>query len=475
MISQICVQGLGFVGIATATVIASVKNEVGNPLYNVIGVDLNTELGLKRINSVNSGNLPFSCEDEEFKKDLNEAAIINKNLRATHDEKVYQYADVIVVGINLDVKKNKRNYYKSKVLIEDFITAIRILGKNMKKDCLILIESTIPPGTTKRIVEDLIKEEFYRRGIESIPLICHSSERVMPGNNYLDSIVNYWRNFSSNCEKARQIAEKFLTSFINIKQYPLTYFKNTTSTELAKVLENSFRALNIAFIYEWTLLAEKIGINLFKVINSIKKRKGTHDNMMKPGFGVGGYCLPKDGLLAQWSIENIFHISNLKLKMTIEALKINDKMPLHTFDLIKNELGSVKGKKFVICGASYLSDIADLRNTPTKVLYTKIKEHGGTCQISDPFVNDFEGVFDINDIYTGSDFKDYDVIIFAVRYESYLNLNPIKFVKSIKRGALIVDTFDILNDEKIKYFLKERINVIGVGKGHIKYMKNEIL
>ena len=99
-------------------------------------------------------------------------------------------------------------------------------------------------------------------------------------------------------------------------------------------MENSFRALNIAFIYEWALLAENIGINLFKVIDSIKKRKGTHDNMMKPGFGVGGYCLPKDGLLAQWSIENIFHISNLKLKMTIEALQINDKMPLHAQSLL---------------------------------------------------------------------------------------------------------------------------------------------
>ena len=282
MIKNICIQGLGFVGIATATVVASVKNESGSPKYNVIGVELDTKEGRQKIKSINKGELYFPCSDELFNKRLKEAVLITKNFIATSEESVYSEADLVLIAINLDVKKNSNNYFESEVLIKPFKKAITVLGERIKPDCLIVIETTIPPGTTIKIVQKILLNEFKKRSIRSAPLICHSYERVTPGRNYINSIINSYRNYSTNSKAAKDKAELFLNSIINTKVYPLTYLDNTTTTEIAKILENSFRAVNIAFIYEWTLLAEKVGVNLFEVIEIIKQRKGTHDNIMKP-------------------------------------------------------------------------------------------------------------------------------------------------------------------------------------------------
>jgi len=349
------------------------------------------------------------------------------------------------------------------------------IGKRIKPDCLIIIETTIPPGTSKKIVEEIISKEFLKRNINKKPLICHSYERVTPGKNYLKSITDTSRSFSVNCNNARNKAETFLSSIINVQDHPLIYFDNTNSTEIAKILENSYRAVNIAFIYEWTLLAEKLGVNLFEIIRAIRKRKGTHDNIMKPGFGVGGYCLPKDALLAQWALKNLFQINDLKLDFSLRAIEINDKMPLHVYDLIIKQIGSIKHKSVLICGASYLPDVFDLRNTPSKILYDKIKEEGGLCHIADPFINENNDIFEKEDIFKGKDMSFYDVIVYVVRYEQYLNLDPQLLIKNLKENVLLVDAFDIFNDYKINAFLKNKINIIGVGKGHINYMKNDLL
>ena len=118
----------------------------------------------------------------------------------------------------------------------------------------------------------------------------------MPGKNYFDSIVNYWRVYAGIDDESAKKCEKFLKKIINTKDYPLTRLSDTTSSETAKVLENSYRAANIAFIEEWGRFAEDIGIDIFEIIESIRMRP-THSNIRQPGFGVGGYCLTKDPIL----------------------------------------------------------------------------------------------------------------------------------------------------------------------------------
>ena len=114
----------------------------------------------------------------------------------------------------------------------------------------------------------------------------------MPGKNYFDSIINYWRVYAGIDKKSADRCERFLSKIINIKDYPLSRLKNTISSECGKVLENSYRAVNIAFMEEWGRFAEDANIDIYEIVKSIRLRP-THQNIRQPGFGVGGYCLTK--------------------------------------------------------------------------------------------------------------------------------------------------------------------------------------
>ena len=154
--------------------------------------------------------------------------------------------------------------------------------------------------------------------------IGHSYERVMPGPNYVDSIKNFYRVFSGLDEESAIRIESFLRTIISVDKYPLTQLANTQSTEMAKVLENSYRALNISFIVEWSRFAEHADVDLYDVVDAIRKRP-THSNMMYPGIGVGGYCLTKDPLIASWAsqeflIQVLFHSQKFQLNKMIRCL-----------------------------------------------------------------------------------------------------------------------------------------------------------
>ena len=128
----------------------------------------------------------------------------------------------------------------------------------------------------------------------------------MPGPDYLDSIINNWRVFSGHSSKSANLCESFLSTIIDTNKYPLTKLSSITSSELSKIMENSYRAVNIAFIEEWARFSEKIGANTFEIINAIRKRP-THNNIRQPGFGVGGYCLTKDPFFASLSARQLFN------------------------------------------------------------------------------------------------------------------------------------------------------------------------
>ena len=207
----------------------------------------------------------------------------------------------------------------------------------------------------------------------------------MPGKEYVSSIRDFWRVYSGVDDECADRAEKFLRNVLNTKKFPLYRLGSTNASEMAKTMENSFRAINIALVHEWALFAEEIGINLFEVANSIRVRP-THRNLMNPGFGVGGYCLTKDPVLAHWASKKIFH-RKMGLPVAVKAVDINDLMPLHTLDLIKKVFGgSVKGKKVHILGAAYLKDVGDTRHSPSEILWNALVKEGARPSCHDPLV-----------------------------------------------------------------------------------------
>ena len=209
----------------------------------------------------------------------------------------------------------------------------------------------MPPGFIDNILLPIFKVELKKRKIEyNSVYLSYSYERVTPGKNYINSIINGYRVYSGINKNSKKECRNFLEKIINSNKYPLTELENITAAEIAKTMENSYRAVNIAFIEEWTILSEKLNINLKKIIDTIKLRP-THRNMMYPGFGVGGYCLTKDPLLPESSAKYIFKNKNLKFKFSKLAIKTNNSMPIRSFKLINSNLKNrINNKKILLKG-----------------------------------------------------------------------------------------------------------------------------
>jgi nucleotide sugar dehydrogenase len=444
--STVVVQGLGFVGAVMSLVVANSSKK-----YQVIGVDLPIHQDL--IDKLNAGKFPIESSDPKVKEYFEQ--VINRgNFRATSDISAYKDADIVIVDINLDVQKgivddNLGNDFS--VNLDGFKKAIRTIADNCKEDVLVLIETTVPPGTCEKIVKPVFEEVFEKRGLLKKYKIGHSYERVMPGPGYVDSIQNFYRVYSGVDDQSADAVEAFLKTIITTEQYPLTRLGNTTATEMAKVLENSFRAMNIAFIQEWTEFAERAGVNLFEVIDAIRMRP-THKNIMRPGLGVGGYCLTKDPLLASWASQSLF--GGNKLHQSEKSVKINDAMPLHFYKMIeKYFLDELPGKRFLILGVSYLQDVGDTRFTPVEPVYKRLVLNRVQVTIHDPYVSNWKEL----SIHTESEEvilgKEYDAVVIGTPHCTYLNGGLLDRILSKEKSLVVFDPHGCISvDTKNKFF-----------------------
>jgi UDP-N-acetyl-D-glucosamine dehydrogenase len=459
----IVIQGLGFVGAVMSLVCANAITED----YAVIGVDLANEDTFWKIKSINEGHFPIVADDPkiaEFFDNTKEKA----NLLATYDPSVYSHADVIIVDINLDVvkKSNKDDSLEAfDVDLSWFEFAIKSIGKNCKEDVLILVETTVPPGTCEKVVSPIIERQLHIRGLACDKFrLGHSYERVMPGPDYINSIREFPRVYSGNSLESADATENFLRTIIDTSKCELTRLEHTTATEMAKVLENSYRAMNIAFAVEWSRYAEEAKVDLYEVIDAIRVRK-THSNLMYPNIGVGGYCLTKDPLLASWSRTNFFNASS-KLDMSINSVSNNDMMPSFAFKRLTEVFGSVRNKKVTFLGVSYRGDVGDTRYTPVEKLVAKVKESGGLLKLHDPFVVFWEEIDKKveSNIYSILQ-KDTDLVIFSAAHSIYRSSNVIDQLYAMK-PMFIFDSVGVLNQEQIN-FLGEKHTVSVLGRGDL--------
>lgn len=459
----VVVQGLGFVGSVMGLVVANALTEE----YAVIGIDLPSANSYWKIRSINEGVFPVIASDPKI--DLYyQNALRKKNYYATYDSYAYSKADVVVVDINLDVKKKSSTETGSldySVDLSPFKKAIEAIGNNCKEDVLVLVETTVPPGTSKKIVRPILEECLTKRGMPVDKLkIGHSYERVMPGPKYIDSIQNFYRVFAGTDEKSTEAVEIFLRTVIRTDEYPLTKLGNTNATEMAKVLENSFRAMNIAFMVEWSRFAEEAGVDIYEVVNAIRMRP-THKNIMLPGLGVGGYCLTKDPLLASWARMNLFG-SDERLGQSEKGVHINDKMPLYAFEYLQSQYkDSFAGKKVLLLGVSYLNDVGDTRFTPVEGIYDQLEMEGCDIMLHDPHVKYWEE----KDLWVNQDLDEllknnFDIIVITTGHKEYRNNESLISKLLNQPASFIYDTIGVLTNEEIKKLsTKHIVKVIGRG------------
>lgn len=449
--TKIVVIGLGYVGLAMATLCSSVKRN-GKNIYQVYGLEKKNDKGKQIINSLNKKKLPFKVEDKTFNKILKES-ICKGNFKFGFDENEIKNASIVILSINFDV-----DIKKVKVNFKNIIEIISLVSNKINENALIFIETTLPPGTSELILFPEIKKIFLKRNISTDNInLAYSFERVTPGANYLNSIKEMHRVYAANNKYAEKITETLLKNIINVKKSKISKLNSLTEVELCKVVENSYRAVNIAFIEEWRNYASGLGINLNQILDYIRLRK-THNNIMKTGIGVGGYCLTKDPLLGLISDKEIFK-KNYKFPLSTVSLRINLNMTLNIMKEInkKFNLSRLKSKKIYLFGASYREGVGDTRFSPSSVIYDYLKKiNKENIKVIDPYLDYWsEKNILIQKLFN---YKDVDIAIFIVGHKKFKNLKL-----DFKKSCIIIDTNNIFSKKKINQIKKNYKNNYFVG------------
>ncbi len=497
----VVVMGVGFVGAVMAAIVADTVDKKGKPSKFVIGMQRPSVRSFWKIPLLNRGISPVKAEDPEVDPMIARCVKEKKTLIATYTYDVLKLADVVVVDVQCDyIKEDLGDVRTGQTDMAALESSLHVIAEHIPADALVLIETTVAPGTTEQVAYPIMKKVFRKRGINSDPLLAHSYERVMPGRNYVASIRDFWRVCSGINEKAKKRVEKFLTEVLNTEKFPLTVMDRPIESETAKIVENSYRATILAFLDEWSLFAERNGVDLIKVIKAIKMRP-THSNMIFPGPGVGGYCLPKDGGLGVWAYKHILGFEDDIFKITPMAIDINDTRGLHVGQLVRDALRNmgqpIAGADILILGAAYREDVGDTRYSGSEIVIRKLTEMGAEIRVHDPYVEHW-WEFEQQDSFPGvgqskarffrnqeklkeirveqnlnKALKDADAVILAVPHKAYLDLDPAKLVKTIGKPAAIVDCFGILTDDKIRKYFQLGCEVKGLGRGHIQRIKEE--
>jgi nucleotide sugar dehydrogenase len=215
--------------------------------------------------------------------------------------------------------------------------------------------------------------------MKEVEPLLHSFERVMPGRQYVASIRDFWRVCSGINEKAKDRVRTFLSQVLNVKKFPLTVLDRPLESETCKIVENSYRATILAYLHEWSLFAERNGVDLIKVLEAIRVRP-THSNIIFPGPGIGGYCLPKDGGLGVWAYRTLMGFDDDIFQITPLAININDTRALHVAEIVRDALRNmgriVAASKIALLGASYREDVGDTRYSGSEIVVRKLTEMG---------------------------------------------------------------------------------------------------
>ena len=445
MTKKITIIGLGHVGLPMMTILSNLKKN-NKYLYDVDIIEKKNKEGLSITKEIKKNKFIFKTSDKKFSKLLKKS--IQKKIKIRNDFINIKNSDIIIVSINFEISNDIKKYKPLKDLVVN-------IAKNIKKNALILFETTVPPGTSEKVLIPQIIKILKKRKLKISDInYAFSFERVMPGKNYLNSITSNFRCYSGFNESSKIKCKKFLSSFINTKKFPLTELNSITECETAKILENSYRAINIAFIDEWTKYADRLKINLFDVINSIKKRP-THSNIMNPGLGVGGYCLTKDPLFAI-SSNNIFFKKKNSFPIIKKSISINKQMPNYALEYIKSICRITNKSKILILGVTYKEDVGDIRHSPSIFLMKKLLRYSKNIKYIDPFFS--KKICNCTSLKLQDNLKNFDLILLCTAHKQFKKLEANFFSKK----TFIFDLNNVLKEIQFQKF-ERKLKIFKLG------------
>lgn len=508
----VVVMGVGFVGAIMAAVVAdSVDKKTGTPGKYVIAMQRPSARSYWKIPYLQRGLPPVQSEDPEVAEIIRRCVLEKQTLSATFSYDALELADVVVVDVQCDYVKDKLGDMRvGRADIAALEDSFQVIGERIQPACLVLIETTVPPGTTERIAYPIIERCFKARGLARTcnverstsnvePLLAHSYERVMPGRNYVASVRDFWRVCSGVNATARERVVRFLSDVLNVERYPLTVMDRPVESETCKIVENSYRATLLAFMDEWSRFAERHGVDITKVIQAIQVRP-THSNILFPGPGIGGYCLPKDGALGQWGVRHLLGDEETNFPITTAAININDARGIHAAELTCDALMAmgrpIAGARILLCGASYREDVGDTRYSGSELIIRRLAELAAVIRVHDPYVEHWHEL-EHQETYPAAGqsrarfFRNQETVtavriqpdlaaalhgvsaaVFAVRHKHYLDLDPAWVVAQVGGPVAIVDCFGMLSDAHITRYFELGCEVRGLGRGHVSRIKD---
>jgi len=406
---KISVLGLGYIGLPTSLLLAGSGHEV-------IGVDVDEKI----VNKLRDEDLPF---EEPGMRDLFENAKENFKVKnSVENSEVY----LIAVPTPLDKSLNIPD-------LEAIKSATEMISSKISDGELVILESTVPPGTSENLILPILKKNGDRENL----LLAHSPERAIPGNTIHEMINNSrviggWDNESS--EMAKSVYDSFVEGEIHLT--------DITTAEMVKLMENTFRDINIALANEFAQIGEEIGIDTWEAIELANEHPRV--DILNPGPGVGGHCISID----PWFLSS----NSTKSKMITLAREINDFMPNFVVSKARNMISDLSDPCITIFGVAYKGNVDDTRETPAKKIMKLAENEGLNVRCYDPHVEKFE-----YELYSLEEsVKNTDCIVIVTDHNEFRELNPEMLGKNM-RNKNILDTRNIIekeNWEKVGFKVK---------------------
>ncbi len=453
---RIAVIGMGYVGIPAAVLLA-------NAGFDVTGIQRRSNRSGWKIDWLNEGRCPIGGNEPELPAML-KSVVREGRLKVSDDYSALREADIILIDVQTPTDDHHIPHYES------LKEACHQISKFLRPGEVVIIESTVAPGTTEYRVKPILEEESgLRAGLPDGFGLCFSYERVMVGR-LIRNIREYPKIVGGIDEKSTRIAMEMYESIVRGG----VHGTDLMTAEVSKTVENAYRDVQIAFANEVALLCEPLGVDVYdvrKFVNGLPNDPSMPHanpvrNMHVPGAGVGGHCLPKDTWLLMHGYNEYANRRNgYPSSVLRDARYLNDWMPVHMVDLLESALKEASkeltGSMICVLGYAFLENSDDPRNTPTVPFLKELEKRGAKYKIHDPYIRNDEGyqVEQVLDIAL----KDCDAVVLMTKHDEYKSINPEK-LKGFLRTRVIIDGRNLFNAEE---YLVEGFIFKGVGRGNV--------
>lgn len=406
----VSVIGMGYVGIPLSTLLAL--------NCDVIGFDVDKD----RIKSLQNSILPIN---EPGLPEIFNQAINSRKLKFTYDAREIRNTLIKIVTVGTPYLADA-----SQIDMSQLESALKIVVPELKNGDILLLKSTVPPGTTSGFVKQMVEREGFK--VPSEIGLAFAPERMIEGQAVRD-FQTLPKIIGATDERTFSIVSELLSTIGG----KIIRVSNPETAEMAKMVDNYSRYVFLALTNELALISEKIGVDVLELIRAAKDDYPRNSGLLLPGPGVGGSCLNKDPFILQAEMTR----NNLNLRMVECSREVNNYMPLHVAELVMKY--AENRKKAVLLGVSFKEDTNDTRFTPTFFIEEMLKAEQFKVKLSDPFV---KGERIIVDPYAAS--KDADIIVILTAHSVYRKIELETLYNLMENKPLMIDTRGLFDRDK---------------------------